>query len=430
MKCVFRGRHQWHPFSLLIVGLLCLGLWGCRPGGEGGAGTSTPEPAASSDDTEPAEKEAPVVVRTGPTDVVTVKWLPEPIECTDSVAETEADMKPYTELIPDTDEKFDVVPIPGGKFTMGSPESEEGRWLTNAKGKLVKDKAGNKVSDEGPQHEVTIEPFWMGKCEVTWDEYGLWGLRIDEQRRAYYHKKAGTEPSDREKLIDAIAMPTPPYVNMSFDMGQDGYPAICMTQIAARGYCKWLSAKTGRFYRLPTEAEWEYACRAGSTTAFSFGDNADDLDDYGWYYDNSDSGEKYHKVGLKKPNPWGLYDMHGNVMEWVLDQYKVDFYKQFEGKTTARPIAPAVGEYPQVARGGSFWDDPERLRSAARLASNISWKSEDPQIPQSIWYETHPWCPGFRVVRPLKVPDEEEAKLYEWDTKVIHEYHESQAGKE
>ncbi|NQU23648.1 MAG: formylglycine-generating enzyme family protein, partial [Candidatus Nealsonbacteria bacterium] len=193
-------------------------------------------------------------------------------------------------------------------------------------------------------------------------------------------------------------------------------------------YCKWLSAKTGRFYRLPTEAEWEYACRAGTTTAFSFGDNTDDLDDYAWHYDNAD--DKYHKVGEKKPNPWGLYDMHGNVMEWVLDQYVVDFYKQFEGKTTLRPIATAVEEYPRVARGGSFWDDPEELRSTARRASHPDWKDQDPQIPRSIWYQTQPWCPGFRVVRPLKVPDEEEAKLYEWDAAVIHEYQESSAGKE
>ena len=346
-----------------------------------------------------------------PTGVVTVKWMPEPVPVPNSQANTEAKMKPYTEAIPGTDATFGMVPIPGGKFMMGSPESEK-----------------NRTNDEGPQHEVVIEPFWMGKCEVTWGEYELWGVGLDHYRLEAELESTGRKLTKREKLIDAITRPTKPYSDMTFGMGKEGYPAICMTQLAARTYCKWLSAKTGRFYRLPTEAEWEYACRAGTTTAYSFGDDPKKLDDYAWHYDNSD--EKYHKVGKKKPNPWGLHDMHGNVMEWVLDQHIPAYYKQFAGKAVTRPLADPRTLYPRVARGGCFDDDPELLRSAARCRSTEDWKQQDPQIPMSIWYNTEIYCPGFRVVRPLKVPDEKEAELYEPDYEAILEYKEAQGGKE
>jgi formylglycine-generating enzyme required for sulfatase activity len=196
-------------------------------------------------------------------------------------------------------------------------------------------------------------------------------------------------------------------------MGKDKTPAICMTQLGAKMYCKWLSAKTGYYYRLPTEAEWEYACRAGTKTAFSFGDDPGDLDDYGWHYGNSD--DKYQKVGQKKPNPWGLYDMHGNVAEWVLDQYTPDGYAQFAGKSLKNPIILPTKIDPRVVRGGSWFDDAERARSAARAGSTPNWKAQDPQIPQSVWYLTDAEWVGFRVVRPLRKPTAQEAAKYEID---------------
>ena len=141
-----------------------------------------------------------------------------------------------------------------------------------------------------------------------------------------------------------------------------------MTQHAARGFCKWLTAKTGRYYRLPTEAEWEYACRAGTTTAYSFGDDPASIDDYAWHAGNSD--ETYHKPGLKKPNPWGLYDMHGNVAEWVLDQHVPNFYATATGDKARNPLAVPRKLYPRVVRGGGWDHSAEQLRSAARLGSD------------------------------------------------------------
>ena len=335
----------------------------------------------------------------------TVKPTPNP----DAEASDEAGMKPYKETIPGAEVTFEMVPIKGGKYLRGSPDTEEGR-----------------KPDEGPQHEVEIEPFWMGKCEVTWEEYELWCLKLDIQRR----KLKNQEPTENDRVADAIAMPTNPYTDMTFSMGKDGYPAICMTQLSAKMYCKWLSAKTGRYYRLPTEAEWEYACRAGTATAYSFGDDPSKLDDYAWYLDNSD--DKYHKVGQKKPNPWGLHDMHGNVAEWVLDQYVADAYKQFAGKVTKNPFMPGTTEYNRVVRGGSWDDEPPALRSAARRSSEKIWKQQDPQIPQSVWYLTDATFVGFRVVRPLRTPTPEEAKMFELDNQQIEEfldYDKAQAGK-
>ena len=191
-------------------------------------------------------------------------------------------------------------------------------------------------------------------------------------------------------------------------MGKGKYPAICMTQHAARKYCEWLSAKTGHYYRLPTEAEWEYACRAGSKTAYHFGDDPSKLGDYAWFTDNSN--EQYQPVGRKKPNAWGLHDMHGNVSEWVLDQYQ----ETYDAKATKNPLVVPNKLYPRVVRGGGWDDTAHWLRSARRIASSEDWKEQDPQIPQSIWYHTDALSVGFRVVRPLRVPSAKE-RAEKWD---------------
>ena len=319
----------------------------------------------------------------------------EPIEgvlkVADSDADNEQEMKPYTDVIANTAAKFKMVPIRGGTFQMGSPASE-----------------ANRDDDEGPQHKVRVEPFWMGQCEVTWDEYEAFMLCLDIKRR----DALGVKATALEKTADAVSRPTKPYTDMTFSMGKRQFPAICMTQLAARMYCKWLSKKTGRYYRLPTEAEWEYACRAGSSTAYNFGDDASKVDEYAWHVGNSNY--RYNIVGKKKPNAWGLHDMHGNVAEWVLDQYVEDRYGKLTGEVSSRTLAIPTKLYPRVVRGGSWDEDAKDLRSAARASSTIDWKAQDPQLPQSIWYHTDALHVGFRVVRPLKRPNQKELATY-WD---------------
>lgn len=292
------------------------------------------------------------------------------------------EMESYQNTIPKTGEKYEMVPIPGGEFTMGSPDSEEDR-----------------EQDEGPQHRVRVDPFWMGKFEVSWDMYEPFMIT------AVARNKDGSpfEIADDAAPVDVVSSPTAPYVQMSFGMGVDGYPAISMTQHAALKFCQWLSAQTGHFYRLPTEAEWEFACRAGTTGPFSVSE--EEIEAHA-VVDPDAARSGYEKIGTRKPNPFGLYDMHGNVMEWVLDGYEEDSYSERTG-VTENPLVIPTSLYPRVVRGGSWYDPPDMARSARRFYSEEWWKERDPQLPKSIWYHTDADFVGFRLVRPLKTPDAE-----------------------
>jgi formylglycine-generating enzyme required for sulfatase activity len=238
----------------------------------------------------------------------------------------------------------------------------------------------------------------MGQMEVTWDEFDLFwkqGKRL----------RAPGDAAPGARADDAITRPTDPYVDPDYGHGHSGHPALCMTHHSAMEYCRWLSALTGRTYRLPTEAEWEYAARAGSTSAYFFGADPRQLDEYAWHIGNSK--EETHKVGTRKPNPWGLHDMYGNVMEWCLDHYKKDYYSSFAtDRLTLRPVlVPTERRFSHVARGGSWADRPAQCRSAARRASDPSWMKHDPNRPQSIWWLTGMDVVGFRVVRPVAEQD-------------------------
>jgi formylglycine-generating enzyme required for sulfatase activity len=265
----------------------------------------------------------------------------------------------YTETITSLDGEeiaFDMVLIPGGTFNMGSPPEEPGR-----------------NSDEGPQHVVQVDPFFLCTTETSLDLF-----------MAYYYETYTGRKQVTANDIDAMTGPTPVYGELS--MGYAGtWPAFAMTCDNAVNFCKWLSEKTGKEYRLPTEAEWEYAARAGTSTAYYFGDDPVSLGEYAWFTENSDF--EPHEVASKKPNPWGLYDMLGNVQEWVQDLYSPGGYgTAADGKI-------------HVARGGYYDSTPAEMRCAARGFEEPWWRMNDPQLPKSKW-----WLPqmnhiGFRIAR-------------------------------
>ena len=276
----------------------------------------------------------------------------------------------YEQKIPNTSVAFIMAPVAGGVFQMGSPEQEKGRH-----------------PDEGPVVSVTLDSFWMEEHEVTYEEYILFQ----------------DETMDKDPVPDGITRPSPPYIDFTLGMGKTGgFPANSISQYAAIMYCKWLYKKTGIFYRLPTEAEWEYACRAGSSSSYPSGDTEASLRDYAWYAGNSEG--HYHPVKQLKPNALGLYDMLGNVAEWTLDQYYADYFDKVR-QQAANPMMMPAHKYPVTLRGGSYKDEAENTRSAARLASDKKWNARDPQIPRSKWWNTDAPFIGFRVVRPVRQPD-------------------------
>lgn len=297
-----------------------------------------------------------------------------------------AAMRGYTNQIPGATVEYAMVPVPGGEFLMGNPIG-----------------GPDARSDESPAHRVRVEPFWIGRCEVTWNEYKLFVYdELDEPNAAPSGNRSATD-------ADAVTYPTLPYVAIDHGMGMNGFPAIGMTQYAANKYCQWLSARTGHFYRLPTEAEWEYAARAGSTNTWGFGVVVTNLGDYAWFEANSN--DRYQKVGRKLPNAWGLHDMLGNVSEWVMDQFDVHYYEACAARgLVSEPWNRATNLHPRVVRGGSWRDGLDNVRNAARVPSTAEWNTTDPNFPKSKYWMRDCDFVGFRIVRPFNFPSVEEMR--------------------
>ena len=287
--------------------------------------------------------------------------------------QSSAEPKPYSVTIPNTTATYAMAPVPAGSFEMGSAEA-------------------NAPADQKPVRTVKLDAFWMMTTEVNWDAY-LMFMFADQ----------ANEKEKPDAIVDALSRPTAPHLEMSFGRGNEGFPAISMTQHGANKYAQWLSARTGEFYRLPTEAEWEYACRAGGPASLPEAQ----LGEVAWYRENSATGEfsdgTYHKLGTKKPNAWGLHDMLGNVMEWTADQYAA-----YAPGPQANPWVRPTESYPIAVRGGSWSDGANRVTCTQRFKSDAVWKERDPQLPTSVWYMTDAEWLGFRLVRPAAVPSAEE----------------------
>lgn len=245
--------------------------------------------------------------------------------------------KTETIAVPGTDFKVEMVYVPGGKAKLGSPADEAGR-----------------KPDEMPVHEVELRPFWISKTEMPWDAFKL-----------YFENRKAVK-------VDGVTRPSPPYEPPHGKMGTGNHPAVGMRWHGAMGFCEWVSALTGRRFRLPTEAEWEHAARAGSAAA-----GPANADETAWFAANSE--KKNHPVGTRKANAFGVQDLMGNVMEYTLEPYSGPGY------------AP-------VLRGGSYLTPAAELRFAARQVILPEWYERDPNRPRSMWWLTDGTHIGFRMV--------------------------------
>jgi formylglycine-generating enzyme required for sulfatase activity len=243
-------------------------------------------------------------------------------------AASPAKLEPYAETIPGTLVKIEMAPIPAGRLDFADP------------------------AKVGQRRAVEIPAFWIGRTELTWEAYDVYAFRQDLP--------------EAQREADAVSRPSRPYGAPDEGFGHRGYPALRATAHAAEGYCSWLSGKTKRRYRLPTEAEWEYACRAGAATP--------PVEQVGWVWENADDAT--HPVGKKPANAWGLFDMLGNVAEWCVGSDGVP-----------------------VVRGGSWKDRAARVSPTLRQPYDPAWQLRDAQRPKSRWWLSDGPFIGLRIVR-------------------------------
>jgi formylglycine-generating enzyme required for sulfatase activity len=297
----------------------------------------------------------------------------------ESAAEVAA-FENFTEHVPGTPVAMAMRAIPAGTLRMGSPDDEPLR-----------------AENEGPVKEVTVDRVFMAETEVTWATY--WAFLSETMSEGRIPPEQ-VMAHNADPNVDAISGPTPPFGNPEQGWGGDERPAITMTHYSAEIFCRGLSKKTGRTYRLPTEAEWEWAARGGTDTPYFFPGSPGKYSSKGLWnsvfgadttvisshviYDRNSDG-RTGEPSRVKPNPYGLRNMTGNVWEYTADRY--------EGSDTE-----------WVIRGGAYSDDASGVRSAVRGSTeHDAWLRTDPQQPKSIWWYSDIKAIGFRVV--MEVPE-------------------------
>ena len=231
----------------------------------------------------------------------------------------------YRETIPGTVVSFEMVSVPTGTVTVDGKS-------------------------------IAVKPFLIGRTEVTWDMYDVFALGLDAP-------KAGSG-------ADAVARPSQPYGAPDYGWGHAGYPVISVAKPASQAFAEWLSVKTGKKYRLPTEAEWAHA----AALATDGKPVANRIDDLAWHRGNS--GERTHPVAAKTADSLGLFDLFGNAAEWVTTE-----------------------DDTSVTRGGSFRDTRDSVGPATRAVQDDTWNARDPQLPKSRWWLSDGPFVGFRLVR-------------------------------
>ena len=248
---------------------------------------------------------------------------------------------------------IEKVRIPAGTFLMGSPDGD-----TEA------------IDNEKPQHKVTLtRDFLMSKYEITAAQYADFLNAVGVAKADVYSTARHTVDGYGEQDLFRVDKWTPQWNDATNRWEAGGNtPMVYVTWYGAKAYADWVGGS------LPTEAQWEYACRAGTTTAYSFGDDAAGLDDYAWHWGNSGGINGLSPVGTKKPNPWGLYDMHGNVPEWCSDRYGSDYYSDPSAGTD--PTGPVSGDY-RVLRGGGWTYISRSCRSACRISGTPDSANND-----------------------------------------------------
>ena len=273
------------------------------------------------------------------------------------------ELAPVRDTIPGTSIAFPMVWVDRGSVALGDGA------------------IGGEASDEGPSPRIEVKGFWIGAHEVSHDEFDLFRHRhLDTER--------GPTPGSTFD-VDAVTRPSPPYEDPAHGMEKAGYPATGMTRLAAARYARWLSLKTGRLYRLPTEAEWEHACRANGAGG---GLEAEDP----WHREMSNGA--YRGVAEGGEGTLGIRNMVGNVAEWVWDDYRADRYDAVvEGGSWELELP--LGRGRGSVRGGSFDDPPDETRCGNRIPESRAWKRRDPQVPKSRWWNTDSPHVGFRLVR-------------------------------